>query len=51
MPVLQNMSVGRPTMAPTAPAAAKKVPKQTAGPDTKPFLRFHYFHELRTKTL
>lgn len=33
------------------PAAAKKVPKQATGPDTKPFLRFHHSQELRAKTL
>jgi hypothetical protein len=35
----------------TAPAAAKRVPKQATGPDTKPFLRFHHSQELRTRTL
>ncbi len=34
-----------------APVTAKKVAKHAAGPDSKPFLRFHHSQELRTKTL
>lgn len=33
------------------PAGAKRAPKKSAGPDSKPFLRFYHSQELREKTL
>jgi len=33
------------------PAAAKRAPKKSAEPGSKPFLRFHHSQELRVKTL
>ena len=34
-----------------APVAAKRVPRKSAEPGSKPFLRFHHSQELRVKTL
>ena len=33
-----------------APVTAKRAPKKTVEPVSKPFLRFHHSHELRVKT-
>jgi len=44
----QNMSTS-PKRA--SPAAAKRAPKTTAVPGSKPFLRFHHSMELRAKTI
>lgn len=33
------------------PAVAKRAPKKSAEPSSKPFLRFHHSQELRAKTL
>lgn len=35
----------------TAPAAAKRAPRKSAEPGSKPFLRFHHSQELRVRTL
>jgi hypothetical protein len=34
-----------------APVTAKRAPKKTVEPVSKPFLRFHHSHELRVRTL
>lgn len=35
----------------TTPVAAKRAPRKSAEPSSKPFLRFHHSQELRAKTL